>query len=132
MNRRPPSSTLFPSPTLFRSAGLKDDDEDPARDRVDNGNELREATRPRDRDSDDDRRPDGREDRDRDGLTNAAEDRTGNDPRDRDSDNDGVGDGAERAGSVVSFANGVLTLDLSNGGTVAGLVTAATEVICES
>jgi len=112
--------------------GILDDDEDPDRDRVDNGNELRQGTRPRDRDSDDDRRPDGREDRDRDRLENAAEDASGNDPKDRDSDDDGVGDGAERAGVVTSFATGVLTIDLANGGAVSGLVTPATELECES
>src|SRR5688572_10592513 len=63
---------------------------DPDRDRVDNRNEYRERTDPRDRDSDNDGRSDGREDSDRDRLANAAEDQTGNDPRDRDTDDDGV------------------------------------------
>jgi hypothetical protein len=105
---------------------------DPDRDRVDNANEYREGTKPRDRDSDNDGTPDGREDRDRDRLENAAEDASGNDPKDRDSDDDGVGDGAERAGVVTSFATGVLTIDLANGGAVSGLVTPATELECES
>jgi hypothetical protein len=104
---------------------------DPDRDRVDNGNELREGTNPRDRDSDNDGRPDGREDRDRDHLSNAAEDRTANDPRDRDTDDDGIEDGAEQAGVVASFEDGVLVIDLANGGEVSGRVTADTEIECE-
>jgi hypothetical protein len=104
---------------------------DPDRDRVDNGNELREGTNPRDRDSDNDGRADGREDRDRDHLSNAAEDRTANDPRDRDTDDDGIEDGAEQAGVVASFEDGVLVIDLANGGEVSGRVTADTEIECE-
>jgi hypothetical protein len=104
---------------------------DPDRDRVDNANELRERTNPRDRDSDNDGRPDGREDRDRDHLNNAAEDRTANDPRDADTDDDGIEDGAEQAGVVASFEDGVLVIDLANGGEVSGRVTADTEIECE-
>jgi hypothetical protein len=105
---------------------------DPDGDRVDNGNEYRERTDPRDRDSDGDGRRDGREDPDRDRLSNAAEDATGNDPRDRDTDDDGVVDGRERAGVVLSYFGGVLTIDLANGGSVTGYVTEDTEIECSS
>ncbi len=74
----------------------------------------------------------GKKDPDRDGLRNRAELRTGHEPRDRDSDDDGISDGAERAGVVKSFANGVLTIDLANGTSVSGRVTASTEIECES
>jgi hypothetical protein len=107
---------------------------DPDRDRVDNANEFREHTNPRSRDTNHNGRPDGREDRDRDHLNNAAEDATGNDPIDRDTDNDGIPDGQEQAGVVSSFnqSTGDLTIDLANGGSVTGRVTAATEVKCET
>lgn len=105
---------------------------DPDRDRVDNLNEHREGTHPRDRDSDDDGRPDGREDSDRDKLDNAAEDQTGNDPRDRDSDDDGVGDGREQAGVVASFDGAQLVISLARGGSVTGLVDEDTELLCQS
>ena len=106
---------------------------DPDRDHVDNWNEYREGTNPRDRDSDNDGRPDGREDRDRDGLSNAGEDATGNDPRDRDTDNDGIRDGREKGGTVRSFGDdGTLVIALASGGTVSGLVTGFTEISCQS
>jgi Bacterial TSP3 repeat len=105
---------------------------DPDRDGVDNRNEHREGTDPRRRDSDRDGRADGREDADRDGLSNAAEDATGNDPIDPDTDDDGVSDGREHAGVIVSFAEGLLTLDLSNGDRLRGWVTDETRVKCIS
>ena len=69
--------------------GVRDDEADRDRDRVDNANEIREGTSPRDKASDDDGRGDAREDRDRDGLKNGGEDLTGNDPVDPDTDDDG-------------------------------------------
>ena len=103
---------------------------DTDRDGVDNRNEYREGTKPRDRDSDDDRKSDGREDRDRDGLNNRSEDATGNDPKDKDTDNDGIPDGKEQAGVVTAYEDGVLTIDLANGGSVTGKVTEDTDVDC--
>jgi hypothetical protein len=105
---------------------------DPDRDRVDNRNEYRERTDPRDRDSDDDRKGDGLEDADRDRLRNAAEDATGNDPVDADTDNDGIPDGREHAGVIRSFEEGLLTIDLSNGDSLRGWVTDETRVKCKS
>jgi hypothetical protein len=105
---------------------------DPDRDHVDNWNEHREGTDPRDRDSDNDGRRDGREDRDHDGLSNSAENATGNDPRDRDTDNDGVRDGGEQAGTVSSYENGSLTIRLATGGFVTGQVSDETEIRCAS
>jgi hypothetical protein len=112
--------------------GTEDGDEDADRDGVDNANELDEGTSPTDRDSDDDGRQDGIEDADHDGLDNAAEDRTGNDPDDGDTDNDGTEDGDEHAGTIASFADGLLTVTLADGGSVTGRVTADTEISCQT
>jgi hypothetical protein len=77
-------------------------------------------------------RHDAKRDNDRDGLRNLAEYKYGFDPRDADSDDDGIKDGKEQAGTVVSFANGVLTISTVRGATIAGQVTADTEIDCES
>jgi hypothetical protein len=75
----------------------------------------------------------GQRDADRDGLKNKAEYRYGFDPRDRDSNNDGVRDGRENAGVIVSFTDGMLTIQKANGsGTVSGKVTDATEIVTGS
>jgi hypothetical protein len=107
---------------------------DSDRDSVDNGNEYRERTNPRRKDSNRNGRPDGREDRDRDHLNNAAEDATGNDPIDKDTDNDGTPDGQEQAGVVTDYntTTGSLTINLSNGGSVTAKVTDNTEIECET
>src|SRR6266550_1291434 len=54
-------------------------------------------------------------DTDRDGLKDGAEVATGNDPTRRSTDGDGTLDGRKNAGMVVSMANGVLTIKLTNG-----------------
>jgi hypothetical protein len=72
-----------------------------------------------------------RRDQDRDGLRDRAEFRAHMDPRDDDSDDDGTEDGDENAGTVVSFENGTLTIDVFGGGEVSGQVTADTEIECE-
>jgi len=105
---------------------------DQDRDKVDNLNEFEEGTNPRDKDTDNDGRPDGREDRDRDGLNNANEDASANDPVDPDTDNDGVEDGDEVVGTIASFDGTTLTIDLANGGSVSGTVTANTQIKCET
>jgi hypothetical protein len=105
---------------------------DPDRDRVDNRNEFREGTDPERRDSDRDRRLDGREDGDGDGLSNVAEDRSGNDPDDPDTDDDRVGDASENAGTVASFRGGRLTIALATGGTLTAIVGDDTDVGCGS
>jgi hypothetical protein len=105
---------------------------DQDRDKVDNFNEFREGTSPRDRDSDNDGKKDGREDRDHDGLNNSNEDASANDPVDQDTDNDRVEDGDEVIGTIASFEGGVLTIDLLNGGSVSGNVTADTRIKCET
>jgi hypothetical protein len=104
---------------------------DQDRDKVDNLNEFQEGTNPRDRDTDNDGRRDGREDRDRDGLDNANEDASANDPVDRDTDNDRVEDGDEVVGTIASFQDPVLTINLLNGGSVTGNVTPGTRIKCE-
>jgi hypothetical protein len=73
----------------------------------------------------------GRKDQDRDGLRNRAEWRSGTSPRDADSDDDGTEDGDENAGTVLSFANGVLKISVFGGEPMSGQVTDATEIECE-
>jgi hypothetical protein len=70
-------------------------------------------------------------DQDHDGLRNRAEFMAGDDPRDADSDNDGTKDGNEKAGQVVSFTGGVLTIHLFTGDDVKGTVGDDTEIECE-
>jgi len=105
---------------------------DQDRDKVDNLNEFQEGTNPRDKDSDNDGRADGREDADHDGLNNMGEDRTANLPDDQDTDNDGVEDGEENAGVIAGFDGTTLTIDLAGGGQVSGIVDATTRIKCET
>jgi hypothetical protein len=70
-------------------------------------------------------------DQDHDGLRNKAEFMAADNPRDADTDNDGIKDGQEKAGQVVSFTGGVLTVHLFNGDDVKGTVDADTEVECD-
>src|SRR5436190_16251272 len=53
-----------------------------------------------------------RRDQDHDGLNNRGEFRAHLNPRDADTDDDGTDDGDENAGTVASFADGVLTVSL--------------------
>lgn len=71
-------------------------------------------------------------DQDRDGLRNMAEYRTGNSPRDDDSDDDGTEDGDENAGTITSFEDGVLTINLYGGASVSGIVDEDTEIKCHA
>jgi hypothetical protein len=72
-------------------------------------------------------------DQDKDGLRNRAEWRSGTDPRDDDSDGDGVEDGDENAGTIVSFADGVLKISVfGQSDPLVGLVDDSTEIECES
>ena len=73
-----------------------------------------------------------RRDQDRDGVRNRQEFRMAFDPRDPDSDDDGVEDSEENAGTVASFANGVLAIKLVDGTTLSGKVTEQTEIECET
>jgi hypothetical protein len=77
-------------------------------------------------------RNDARKDADRDGLKNLAEFRAHTDPRDADTDDDGIKDGKERAGTIASLTDGVLTLTLFDGSTFAAKVDDRTEVECET
>ncbi len=70
-------------------------------------------------------------DPDHDGLRNRQEFRFGMHPRKRDSDGDGVRDGREGAGTITSFSDGVLTIDLLRGGTMKGRVVDATRIECD-
>jgi hypothetical protein len=105
---------------------------DQDRDNVDNLNEFQEGTNPRDADTDNDGVPDGKEDADHDGLNNKAEDASANLPNDPDTDNDGVEDGDEVVGTIASFQDPVLTINLLAGGSVRGNVTASTEIKCDT
>jgi hypothetical protein len=114
------------------SLAVNQSDRDQDRDGVDNLNEFREGTDPRDRDTDNDGIPDGREDADHDGLDNHMEDVTANNPDDRDTDNDGIRDGREDAGVIATFDGTTLMINLGTGGQVSGAVTSATEIKCET
>jgi Bacterial TSP3 repeat len=105
---------------------------DQDRDKVDNLNEFQEGTNPRDKDTDNDGVKDGREDGDHDGLNNQNEDASANMPDDPDTDNDGVEDGDEVVGTIASFQDPVLTIDLLGGGSVTGNVTASTRIQCRT
>jgi hypothetical protein len=105
---------------------------DQDRDKVDNLNEFREGTNPRDKDTDNDGRRDGREDADHDGLNNMGEDETANLPDDQDTDNDGVEDGEENAGVIASFDGTTLTIDIAGGGQVSGTVDSTTRIECKT
>ena len=105
---------------------------DQDRDKVDNLNEFQEKTNPRDKDTDNDGRKDGKEDGDHDGLNNQNEDASANLPDDPDTDNDEVKDGDEVAGTIASFQDPVLTIDLLGGGSVTGNVTADTRIECRT
>jgi len=93
------------------SPRVKQTHRDPDRDQLDNLGELRRHTNPRDHDTDDDGIDDG-EDRDRD--------------EDRDEDE------LEFSGTILSFADGILTIRASSGQTVTGQVTDATRISCEA
>lgn len=88
-------------------------------DGLNNAGEMHRGTDPRKADSD------------RDGLKDGAEVRTGNSPRKRDTDGDGIPDGRENAGTVASFANGILTIKLADGSTISGTVSDATHMSCD-
>jgi hypothetical protein len=105
---------------------------DQDRDKVDNLNEFQEGTNPRDKDTDNDGKPDGREDADHDGLNNAGEDETANLPDDQDTDNDGIEDGEENAGTIASFDGTTLVIDVTGDGQVSGMVDSTTEIECET
>jgi hypothetical protein len=70
-------------------------------------------------------------DQDRDKVDNLNEFQEGTNPKDADTDNDGVKDGQEKAGQVLSFTAGVLTVHLFNGDDVKGAVDADTEIECD-
>ena len=103
---------------------------DQDRDGVANVCELQARTNPRRKDSDRDGRRDGAEDRDRDGVSNGEESRGRSHCGDRDSDDDGTSDDDEGAGKIVSFENGVLTIETFGGETISGTVDATTKIEC--
>lgn len=105
---------------------------DQDRDGVDNFNEFQEGTNPRSRDSNHNGIPDGKEDADHDGLNNHREDISGNDPVNPDTNGNGILDGNEVIGTIASFQDPTLTINLLNGGSATGQVTPSTEIKCET
>src|SRR3954453_19981878 len=99
----------------------KDARKDPDRDHLSNLSEFRHHTDPRKADTDDD------------GIDDENELRDDTNPRRDDSDDDGVRDADEISGTIVSFQNGVLTIQLAGGGAgqVSGTVNAATIIECD-
>jgi hypothetical protein len=99
----------------------KDARRDPDKDDLSNLSEFRHHTDPQKADTDDD------------GVKDDDELRDDTNPRRDDSDDDGIDDADEISGSIVSFANGVLTLQLpgAGAGTVSGAVNDGTEIKCD-
>lgn len=91
-------------------------------DGLNNKQEFRDHTNPRDADTDND------------GVEDGQEVETANNPRDADTDNNGVEDGAENTGTITSFdsGTGTLVIDLGNGQSVTGQVTSATRIECRT
>ncbi|HEX4719799.1 MAG TPA: hypothetical protein VH300_14835 [Thermoleophilaceae bacterium] len=94
---------------------------DPDRDHVSNLSEFRHGTNPR------------KADTDNDGINDENELRDQTNPLKKDSDDDGVGDADEVAGTIVSFRNNALTIQLpgSGAGTISGTVNDQTRIECD-
>lgn len=84
-------------------------------DRVMNICEYEAGLDPRDKNSDNDRKADGREDSDRDGMVNSVESAVETGCDDADSDDDGVEDGDEISGYVHSLDGDVLRIRMVDG-----------------
>jgi hypothetical protein len=94
---------------------------DPDKDDLSNLSEFRHHTDPQKADTDED------------GVGDDDELRNDTNPRREDSDDDGIDDDDEISGTIVSFTNGVLTLQLpgEGAGTVSGTVNDNTEIKCD-
>jgi hypothetical protein len=101
------------------SLRVKQTRRDQDHDGLNNLGEFRSKTNPRDDDSDND------------GVEDGDERSHGLNAKDDDSDGDGVEDGDENAGKVLTFTGGRLTIELTKGGTVTGLVNGDTEIECD-
>jgi hypothetical protein len=95
---------------------------DPDHDGLSNLSEFRHNTNPQKADSDND------------GIDDQNELRDDTNPNKDDSDDDGVEDRDEVSGTVVSFTNGLLTIQLAGDGAgqVSGMVTDATVIECDN
>jgi hypothetical protein len=102
------------------SLKVKQTRRDQDHDGLNNLGEFRAKTNPRDSDTDND------------GVEDGDEGDHGLNPKDDDSDGDGVEDGDENAGKVVKLEDGKLTIELTKGGTVTGIVNGETEIECEN
>jgi hypothetical protein len=94
---------------------------DADRDHLSNLSEFRHGTDPQSADTDDD------------GVNDENELEDNTNPSKADSDDDGVEDGDEISGTVVSFENNVLTIQLpgDGAGTVSGTVNPSTVIECD-
>jgi type II secretory pathway pseudopilin PulG len=94
---------------------------DPDHDGLSNLSEFRHHTNPQKADSDND------------GIDDQDELNDDTNPNNDDSDNDGIEDRDEISGTVASFTNGVLTIQLAadGAGQVSGMVTDATVIECD-
>lgn len=104
---------------------------DQDRDKVKNICEYEAGMDPRDRNSDNDRRRDGKEDSDDDGMVNSVESVVETDCGESDSDDDGTEDGDEVSGFIHSFDGDILKLRMVDGSILSAPVTEATSVFCE-
>lgn len=100
-------------------------------DKVKNICEYEAGMDPRDRNSDNDRRRDGKEDSDDDGMVNSVESVVETDCGEADSDDDGTDDGDEVSGFVHSFDGDILKIRMVDGSILSAPVTEATYVHCE-
>jgi hypothetical protein len=100
---------------------VKDARKDPDKDKLSNLSEFRNHTDPQ------------KADTDGDGIDDENEVRDNTNPTKVDSDDDGVDDADEVSGTITSFTNGVLTIQLpgDGAGTVSGTVNSATVIECD-
>lgn len=104
---------------------------DQDRDHVRNLCEYQSSMDPRDRNSDGDKRADGREDSDHDGMVNWVESELETVCNNDDSDDDGIEDGDEVSGYVHSFEGDVLRIRMVDGTILAEPLAEYVYVTCE-
>lgn len=110
---------------------VKQANRDQDHDHVRNLCEYEAGMDPRDRNSDDDRRADGREDADRDGVVNFVESEVETDCDDADSNDDGQDDGDEVSGYVNSFDGEVLKIRMVDGTILSAPLAEGAYIHCE-
>lgn len=93
--------------------------------------EFQSKSNPRRADSNHDGRRDGADDTDGDGLSNRSESIGQTNCGSKDSNHDGVTDDDENGGTILSFENGVLTIQGFAGETISGTVSDQTKIECD-